>query len=81
MKRAFNILFELLGVVARMWWLERSFHKGKYATRVEELRKRGGELVKEFQSVSDELDKEHQENVDRYHKVKAEIDKLNKKGK
>lgn len=80
MKRAFGILFELLGVVARMWWLDLSFHKGKHKDRVEDLRARGKGLVEEFHTLSEKLDEEHKESVDRYRKVKAEIDKLNKKG-
>lgn len=81
MKKAFKILFELLAVVAKLWWFGLSFHKSKYEGRVNILKSRAEVLVKDFGVLSDQLDKEHQEEVERYRKVKAEIDKLNRKGK
>lgn len=81
MKRAFGILFELLGIVARLMWLDLSFHKGKHEARVQALKAQGKALCEEFSVLSEKLDKEHRDDVERYRQVKAEIDKLNKKGK
>lgn len=80
MKRAFGILFELMGIVVRLWWLDMGFHKGKHEARVEVLKSRVKALGEEFKALSEKLEAEHKDEVDRYHKVKAEIDKLNKKG-